>query len=134
MKTDVIRIVFAILLFTACTWHTEEFSVDPVITEPTAVNMKITPSNPNVLDDINLVIYDDCNYNTLVGVTRNGKTINIVKQFNSAMKWPCVIKNDTIEIGKLPIGTYILNYKLIDIAPSTPKIDRIYYFNLIVTP
>ena len=133
MKTNVIRIVFAILFFTACTWHAEEFSVDPVITDPAEVNMKITPSSPTVLDDIRLVIYDDCNYNTLVGVTRSGKTINIAKQFNSMMKWPCIMKNDTIEIGKLPTGTYILNYKLVDIAQSTPKIDRSYYFNLIVT-
>ena len=134
MKTNIIRIVFAILFFTACNWHAEEFSADPIITDPREANMKILPSSPKVFDDIRLVIYDDCNYNTLVGVTRSGKTINIVKQFNSVMKWPCLMKNDTIEIGKLPIGTYILNYKLIDIAQSTAKIDRSYYFNLIVTP
>ncbi len=134
MRTLVILVFCTILFFAACTWHAAEFSVDPVITDPKEVNMKLTPSSPTVLDDISLVVYDDCNYNTLVGVTRSGKTINIVKQFNSMMKWPCIMKNDTIEIGKLTIGTYVLNYKLIDIAQSIPKIDRSYYFNLIVTP
>ena len=45
-----------------------------------------------------------------------GKIIDIQKQFNSMMKWPCIMKNDTILIGKLPEETYTVNYKLLDIS------------------
>ncbi len=77
-------------------------------------NMKIIPENPTSNDPIKLVVFGDCTYNVLSGVIRTGKTIDIQKQFNSMMKWPCVMKNDTILIGKLPEGTYTVNYKLLD--------------------
>ena len=85
-------------------------------------NMKIIPDNPTSNDPIKLVIFDDCTYNVLSGVTRTDKTIDIRKQFNSMMKWPCVMKNDTILIGKLPEGTYTVNYKLLD--TSTQVTDQ----------
>jgi len=81
-------------------------------------NMKIIPEKPTSNDEIKLVVFDDCTYNILSGVTRNGNTIDIQKQFNSMMKWPCVIKNDTIPVGKLPSGTYTVNYKLVDLATN----------------
>jgi hypothetical protein len=68
-------------------------------------NIKIVPENPTNNDEIKLVVYDDCAYHVLSGVTRKGQTIEIEKQFNSAMKWPCVIKSDTVAIGKLASGT-----------------------------
>lgn len=77
-------------------------------------NMKIIPVPPTTADNVRLVIYDDCQYNLLSGVTRDGQTISIKKHFNSMMKMPCIIRNDTIAIGKLPVGTYIVNYKLLD--------------------
>ena len=77
-------------------------------------NMKIIPEKPTSNDQIRLVVFDDCTYNVLSGVTRTSKTIDIQKKFNSMMKWPCVMKNDTILIGKLPEGTYTVNYKLLD--------------------
>jgi hypothetical protein len=83
-------------------------------TELSAHNMKIIPENPTSIDEIKLVVFDDCTYNVLSGVARTGKTIDIKKQFNSMMKWPCIMKNDTILIGKLPEGTYTVNYKLLD--------------------
>ena len=84
-------------------------------------NMKIIPDNPTSNDQIKLVVFDDCTYNVLSGVTRNDKTIDIQKQFNSMMKWPCVMKNDTILIGKLPLGSYNVNYTLIDISQQAPQ-------------
>jgi hypothetical protein len=84
-------------------------------------NMKIIPESPTSKDVISLVVFNDCEYNTLSGVRKTAKTIEIEKQFNSQMKWPCVQRNDTIEIGKLPKGTYSVNYKLIDISPQTTK-------------
>jgi len=77
-------------------------------------NMKIIPEKPTSNDQIKLVVFDDCTYNVLSGVTRNDKIIDIQKKFNSMMKWPCMMKNDTILIGKLSEGTYSVNYKLLD--------------------
>jgi hypothetical protein len=84
-------------------------------------NMKIIPEKPSDKDQIKLVVFDDCTYNVLSEVTRTNKTINIRKQFNGMMKWPCVIKNDTILIGKLPEGSYNVNYTLIDTSKSSPQ-------------
>ena len=84
-------------------------------------NMKIVPENPTSNDQIKLVVFDDCTYNILSGVTRTDNTIDIQKQFNSMMKWPCVMKNDTILIGKLPLGSYNVNYTLIDISQQAPQ-------------
>jgi hypothetical protein len=84
-------------------------------------NMKIIPENPGSKDEIRLIVYDDCTYNTLSKNNRTGNTIDIEKQFNSMMKWPCFMKNDTILIGELPPGTYNVNYTLIDISQQTPQ-------------
>jgi hypothetical protein len=78
--------------------------------------MKILPDNLLSNSDVKLVIYDDCKYNTLAGVKITGYTIDIEKQFNSMMKMPCFLTNDTILIGKLPIGSYTVNYKLVDLS------------------
>lgn len=81
-------------------------------------NMAIVPEQPTSKDQINLIIYSDCEYNKLFQNKRSGKTITIEKQFNSSMKLPCVEKNDTISIGKLPAGTYTVNYQLTDLAAN----------------
>lgn len=97
-------------------------------------NMKIIPENPTSKDEISLVVYDDCEYNTLVDVKKTAKTIDIEKQFNSQMKLPCVQRNDTIAIGKLPQGIYTVNYKLVDISPqSTNPVQVSITFDLSVT-
>lgn len=97
-------------------------------------NMKIIPENPGTRDEIKLVIYDDCTYNTLSKNKRNGKTIEIEKQFNSMMKWPCVQQNDTVLVGKLPQGTYNVNYTLIDISQQAPQnISFTFSFQLTVS-
>lgn len=81
-------------------------------------NMAIVPEQPTSKDLVSFIIYDDCEYNKLVQNKRTGKTITIEKQFNSSMKLPCVEKNDTMSIGKLPAGTYTLNYQLTDLAAN----------------
>ena len=83
--------------------------------------MKIIPEKPTQSDEIKLVVFDDCTYNVLTGVTHNGSTIDIRKQFNSMMKWPCMMKNDTILIGKFAQGSYNVNYTLIDISQEAPQ-------------
>lgn len=101
----------------ACTDQVSEVQ----LTDLAEHNMKIIPEKPTGKDEIKLVIFDDCTYNTLSKNNRNGKTIVIEKQFNGMMKWPCVMKNDTILIGKLPQGSYNVNYTLIDIAQQAPQ-------------
>lgn len=106
--------------------------IQELITDPATSNMKIIPSAPTIRDEIKLVIFDDCNYNILIGIARNGNTIHVVKQFNSMMKWPCLMKNDTIKLGKLAQGGYILNYKLLDNASTPPLTTLNLNFDLIV--
>jgi len=121
--------VFSIVLF-ACSDQISEVQ----LTDLSEHNMKIIPEKPGSQDEIKLVIFDDCTYNTLSKNNRNGKTIDIEKQFNGMMKWPCFIKNDTIQIGKLPQGTYNVNYTLIDISQQAPQnISISFSFQLNVT-
>lgn len=112
MKT--IQAIFVVLLLSglSCTEHV----TDVPVSDPADHNMKFIPENPTAADEIKLVVFDDCTYNVLSGVKRNGKIINIRKQFNSMMKWPCFPKNDTIPLGQLPEGTYTVNYKLADLS------------------
>lgn len=117
MKLVTFVLTLFFLFTTACTEQINEKEV--ILVDLSGQNMKIIPENPTSSDDISLVVFEDCTYNILSGVTRNGKTIDIRKQFNSMMKWPCVMKNDTIRIGKLPEGTYTVNYKLVDISTYT---------------
>jgi hypothetical protein len=91
------------------------------ISELGKYNMKILPDNPTSVDDVKLVIYDDCKYNKLIGVQRSLTNIDIVKQYNSMIMAPCIMTNDTILIGKLPVNTYKVYYRLVDIAVQPGK-------------
>jgi thioredoxin-related protein len=113
MRKMIFTLTVLFLFITACTDQVSEVH-ELQFTDLKEHNMKIIPTNPTSNSEIKLVVFDDCTYNTLKGVTRNGNTIDIQKQFNSMMKWPCMIKNDTILIGKLAEGTYSVNYKLLD--------------------
>ena len=128
MKKNALGLIIFFLVAAACSDQVSEVQ----LTDPSGHNMKIIPEKPTSKDEIKLVVYDDCNYNVLSGVTKNGQTIEIEKQFNSAMKWPCVITNDTITIGKLASGTYTVKYKLVDVVSSgVPVIS--FSFNLVVS-
>ena len=107
--------IFLFMAFIRCSEMTADLQLDDLKDH----NMKIILENPVSGDDIKLIVFEDCTYNVLSGINRNGQTIEITKQFNSMMKWPCVMKNDTISIGKLPEGKYIINYKLEDVAPQS---------------
>lgn len=102
------------LLISGCAPETTEIR----FSDPAAYNMKFIPENPKQTDNIELIVFGDCTYNTLSGVSRTDKTIEIRKQFNSMMKLPCFPQNDTIEIGQLPEGTYTVKYKLVDLSTS----------------
>lgn len=121
-------IVFFVII--ACTEEVKEIE----ISDMSEYNMKIIPDFPTSHDQVKLVIYDDCTYNVLSGINREGKFIVIEKQFNSMMKWPCIMKNDTIVIGQLPSGRYIIHYKLTDLSTQVTNTDNLsVYFNLNVS-
>lgn len=115
MKSVAIVVMVFFMVVSGCT----ESESDELLVDLKDYNMKIVPENPTSSDEIKLIIFDDCTYNVLSGVIRSDKTIDIQKQFNSMMKWPCVMANDTISMGKLPEGKYTVNYKLVDISPQT---------------
>ena len=108
----------SLLFFIAVSGCKKSDSEEGSIAELKNHNMAIVPEQPTSKDPINFIIYNDCEYNKLVENKRTGKTITIEKQFNSSMKLACVEKNDTISIGKLPAGNYILNYQLTDLAAN----------------
>jgi len=119
-----------IFLVLACSDQVSELQLSDISKH----NMKVIPEKPTSNDQIKLVVFDDCTYNVLSGVTRTDKTIDIRKQFNSMMKWPCIMKNDTILIGKLPEGTYTVNYKLLDTSTQvTDPVALSFSFSLPVT-
>jgi len=124
----------ALLSLFACKDQVDNLkSTDIQFSELKEQNMEIIPANPTINDEIKLLVFDDCTYNLLNGVTRKGNTIDIQKQFNGMMKWPCIIRNDTILIGKLPQGSYNVNYTLIDISQKSPQnISRSFTFQLAV--
>lgn len=114
MKKAVFTLSVFFLFLVACTEKINDIQTQVQITDLSDHNMKIIPAIPTSNDQIKLVVFDDCTYNTLSGVIRRDNAIEIRKEFNSMMKWPCIMKNDTILIGKLPEGTYTVNYKLLD--------------------
>lgn len=112
----VLMIISSICLLLAVSCVDEVIEKPVQLSDPADYNMKIIPDSPFVNDEIKLVVYDDCTYNVLSGVKRNGNIIDIRKQFNSMMKWPCFPENDTISLGQLPEGTYTIKYKLADLS------------------
>ena len=128
------KIVFTLTVFLLVSIACRKQSTDNRTTDQGNVNMKFIPPNPTSNDLIRFVLLDDCNYNVLSLYNRKGPTIDIEKHFNSMMKMPCMLTNDTILIGKLMSGNYIVNYKLLDVAnPDSPKITASARYTLLVT-
>ena len=119
LKTSFVIVFFISIFLFSCT-KTVTVTETPVQEVPISdlgkYKMKILPESPASNDEIRLVIYEDCKYNRLTGVQRSGTTIDIEKQYNSMIMAPCFMTNDTILIGKLPVNTYKVNYRLVDIA------------------
>lgn len=115
-----IRILLFVLLFMFLSACTEKMSIPAVdyipVSDLSKYNMKILPELPVSGDIFKLVILNDCQYNLLNSVTRDGNTIEIEKHFNSMMKLPCLLQNDTIVLEKLTTGSYIVRYRLLDLS------------------
>jgi hypothetical protein len=126
-KLNIVKISFLIwyMFCLAAFSCTKSIIAPPVpevpISELGKYNMKILPDNPTSADDVKLVIYQDCKYNKLTGVQRSLANIDIVKQYNSMIMAPCIMTNDTILIGKLPVNIYKVYYRLVDIAVQPGK-------------
>jgi len=127
-------VLFSLFLF-ACNERTNQVQFSEVqISDLGNYKMKILPDILMSGYDVKLIIYDDCKYNKLNKVERNGSTIDIEKQFNSMIMAPCMLTNDTIPIGKLPAGTYRVNYTLVDLSTVTKnKTPFAIAFKIVVT-
>jgi hypothetical protein len=121
MKWTLLISVLGMFVATACSDQVVQETFD----DPAKHNMKFIPDHPDITTGIKLIVFDDCNYNILSGITRKGNNIDIQKAFNGMMKRPCLIQNDTIVIGKLSAGSYTIHYKLMNIAytPAIPALS-----------
>ena len=124
MKYCYLLLVFFFLITTACDEQISEIQFNEVqFADLANYKMKILPESPGPNDDVRLVVYEDCSYNVLQAVKRDGNTIDIEKQFNSMMKLPCILRNDTISIGKLAVGTYKVYYRLVDLSTQAKETE-----------
>lgn len=134
MKISLLILASLTLGILSCTKNAIAPSVPEIpISELGKYNMKILPVTPTSADDVKLVIYQDCKYNKLVAVQRSLTNIDVVKQYNSMIMAPCVMTNDTILIGKLPVNTYKVYYRLVDIATQPGKTTFSVSFQLNIT-
>ena len=74
------------------------------------------PETPKAKQNVSMVYYG-CNYNETSSVTIDKKDILVIKKFNGAMKWPCILEHDTISLGQLKKGTYNVTLNIIDTNP-----------------
>lgn len=88
-------------------------------------DFKFMPEKPSSADEISIITYD-CGYNQLDEVKKDGFNIEVIKTFNSMMKQPCVLKNDTIPLGKLAAGTYQIKFIIMDNATNILASDKIF--------
>ena len=75
------------------------------------------PQSPTIKEETNVVFYG-CQYYATSSVIIKSPDIQIKKRFNSQLKWPCVLKYDTINLGKLHKGDYKVTLQIIDFNPS----------------
>lgn len=129
----IILICFLFLPFGCTKSESQELVNYLPVTDLSKYHMKLIPESVISTDVVKLVVFSDCQYNLLTGVIRDGSAIDVTKQFNSMMKLPCILRNDTIQLGKFPVGNYIVNYKLVDIAPLPKQIVLAISFPLIVS-
>ena len=87
---------------------------------------KVMPDKPSSADEISIVTYD-CGYNQLDEVKKDGFNIDVIKNFNSMMKQPCVLKLDTIPLGKLAAGTYQIKFIIVDTSTNILESDKIFH-------
>jgi hypothetical protein len=115
MKTHTFQISMAFILLligTACSKSEEKTQFDLLQNE-----FLVQPSHPKAADEVQIITYD-CRYNQFAYINKSGFDIEVVKHFNSMMKWACILDYDTISLGKLAPGTYQLTLTLVDISTA----------------
>jgi hypothetical protein len=115
MKTLPFQLFLAITIlitWTACSQSEDKTQFDLLENE-----FVVQPNHPDKTDEVKLITYD-CRYNQFGYINKNGFDIEVVKHFNSMMKWPCVLDYDTISLGKLNPGTYQLTLTIVDISTA----------------
>ncbi len=89
--------------------------------------IQVLPMNPTINDSI-IVIINKCSFD-LTSYKIENDTIFIKVTTDGRIMAPCVLTNDSVNIGKLNQGEWTLQYSYIDKALSTP--DSIIYFKTI---
>lgn len=125
MKLISIKPLFVFLALAAIIACSKEVTSEDVI-ELNENEFKVQPVAPNSDDEVKVISYD-CSYNLLAYLVKDGFDIEIIKHFNSAMRRPCVWELDTISLGKLAAGTYLLTFTIVDISTMTLPKDTIFY-------
>jgi hypothetical protein len=82
------------------------------------------PESPFAEQEIEMLYYG-CNYYVTSSTTIEKKNILVTKKFNGTMKRPCILEYDTMSLGKLQKGRYLVTLEIIDINPFTD--DSLFY-------
>lgn len=87
-------------------------------TYPINDKLILIPENPTSQDEIKIIEKEVCKYD-LLSIVRTANMIEYTRRFNSMIMAPCLILTDTVSLGHLQAGNYILFYTLIDNAIQT---------------
>ena len=112
-KSIILSAFFLLIMFVNCGEEVLKYD-DP--TELQADGFTFIPENPLPGHDISMVYYG-CGYYQTSSVSTNKNRILVVKKFNGSMKRPCILELDTIALGNLKKGEYLVTLKIIDINP-----------------
>ena len=118
LKNILIQITFLFIIFFIAINCAEEEKLyeDPGLLK--SEEFTFIPELPKTGQQVCMVYYG-CSYNETSSVTHVDKDILVRKHFNGSMKWPCILKHDTISFGILNEGSYNVTLEIIDINPFT---------------
>ena len=116
MRPNKYYVYFALFIFFLLAFCSEETIIyeDPLLLE--IEEFTFLPNTPNKNDEVSMIFYG-CEYYQTSSVAIQKKDVEVIKKFNGAMKRPCILVYDTIELGKFHKGTYNVTLKIIDINP-----------------
>ena len=115
-------VIIIVILMSSCTKLKDNSFENNIIKG--ILNIEIIPHNPNSNDEISFV-HSVCNYEILTKLEINNNSIVYQREYNSLMKRPCIQVYDTVLIGMLPTGDYLITYELIDISGKPFSTDAI---------
>jgi hypothetical protein len=112
----ILVVVLLVLSLSNCQEEGEEYVApeDLEISEFTFL-----PEKPTSKTETQMLFYG-CSYFQTTSIIIVDDEIDVRKHFNSRLKWPCVLLNDTIPLGKLKKGDYKVTLEIIDLNPLVP--------------